>query len=413
MVSSSASYVLPLGLLEETARLTILPPSPSAAPFQYQWAITIGLLLAAIVNESTKDRGDDSSWHIPIAVQFAWAAILAGGMFCLPESPRYLLLKGRDAQAKKSMSTLTGHAADSVEVEQECLDIQMALDVERELGKTSFIDCFRGGEAKNGLRTMTGIMIQGMQQLTGINFIFYYGTTFFQRSGISNPFIITIITNVVNVVMTIPGIMTIDRFGRRPLLIYGALVMLICEFIVAIVGVTAGNADPVTGAVNLTAQRVLIAFVCIYIAAFAATWGPIAWVVCGEIFPLGIRAKAMAMSTASNWLWNFGIGYATPYLVDPSSTGVNAVKTANLGVKVFFLWGATCTLSMLFAFFFVPETKGLSLEQVDLLYKESSILKSNAYRKEIIARNETYVHREGTNKGEGRHFEHNEEKAIV
>ena len=412
MVSSSASSVPPrLCLLSSSfLSLTFCPPFV-CPPLQYQWAITIGLLLAAIVNESTKDRGNDSSWHIPIAIQFAWAAILAGGMFFLPESPRYLLLKGRDAQAKRSMATLTGHAADSVEVEQECLDIQMALDVERELGKTSFLDCFRGGEAKNGLRTMTGIMIQGMQQLTGINFIFYYGTTFFLRSGISNGFIITIITNVVNVVMTIPGIMTIDRFGRRPLLIYGALVMLICEFIVAIVGVTVGNADA-GGAVNLTAQRVLIAFVCIYIAAFASTWGPIAWVVCGEIFPLGIRAKAMAMSTASNWLWNFGIGYATPYLVDPSSTGVNAIKTANLGVKVFFLWGATCTLSMLFAFFFVPETKGLSLEQVDLLYKESTILKSNAYRKEIIARNETYVHREGTNKGEGRHFEH-EEKAIA
>lgn len=137
----------------------------------YQWAITIGLLLAAIVNESTKDKTTDASWHIPIAVQFAWGAILAGGMLCLPESPRYLLLKGRDAQAKASMARLTGHAADSTEVEQECLDIQMALDVERELGKTSYLDCFRGGEAKNGLRTMTGIMIQGMQQLTGINFV--------------------------------------------------------------------------------------------------------------------------------------------------------------------------------------------------------------------------------------------------
>lgn len=213
--------------------------------------------------------------------------------------------------------------------------------------------------------------------------------------------------------MTIPGILTIDRFGRRALLIYGALVMLICEFLVAIVGVTAGAPDS-TGAVSVTAQRVLIAFVCIYIAAFAATWGPIAWVVCGEIFPLGIRAKAMSMSTASNWLWNFGIGYATPYLVDAPTTGVNAIKTANLGVKVFFLWGATCTLSMLFAFFFVPETKGLSLEQVDLLYKESSILKSNAYRQEIMARNETYIHREGTVKNDkAGHFEHTDEKNIV
>ncbi|KAL7418068.1 monosaccharide importer [Mrakia frigida] len=367
----------------------------------YQWAITIGLLLAAIVNESTKDRPDHSAWRIPIAIQFVWAFVLAGGMFVLPESPRFLLLKGRDVEARKALSRLTRRPAESPEIDQECLDISMALEAEMALGKTSYIDCFRSGEARNGLRTWTGILIQGMQQLTGINFIFYYGTTFFRRSGISNPFIITIITNVVNVVMTIPGILLIDRAGRRSLLLWGAVVMLVCEYLVAIVGVTRGQVDAATGAINLPAQRVLIAFVCLYIAAFASTWGPIAWVVTGEIFPLAIRGKAMSMSTASNWLWNFGIGYATPYLVDAPTTGVNGVKTANLGVKVFFLWGSTCLLCVVFTYFFVPETKGLSLEQVDLLYRESSIIKSNSYRKEMLARDETFIHRDtghGTDK---------------
>ncbi|KAL7415107.1 monosaccharide importer [Mrakia frigida] len=360
----------------------------------YQWAITIGLLLASIVNNATKNRTNTSAWRIPVAVQFAWGIILCGGMFMLPESPRYLLLKGRDAEARKAMGKLTKQDADSPAVDQECLDISMALEAEMALGKTSYADCFRGGEARNGLRTWTGILIQGMQQLTGINFIFYYGTTFFQRSGISNPFTITIITNVVNVACTIPGILMIDRAGRRPLLIWGAVVMATCEFLVAIVGVTVGT-PAADGAINLPAQRVLIAFVCIYIAAFASTWGPIAWVVTGEIFPLAIRGKAMSMSTASNWLWNFGIGFATPYLVNPSSTGVNGTKTANLGVKVFFLWGATCTLCIAFTYFLVPETKGLSLEQVDLLYRESSIIGSNKYRQEMIDRDETFIHRDG------------------
>ena len=209
--------------------------------------------------------------------------------------------------------------------------------------------------------------------------------------------------------MTIPGILLIDRAGRRKLLIWGAVVMCTCEFLVAIIGVTVGTPQE-GGAINLPAQRVLIAFVCIYIAGFASTWGPIAWVVTGEIFPLAIRAKAMSMSTASNWLWNFGIGYATPYLVNPTTTGVNGTKTANLGVKVFFLWGATCAGCIVFTYFLVPETKGLSLEQVDLLYRESSIIGSNKYRQEMLERDETFIHRDGlpAEKQNVHHTEHKE-----
>jgi MFS family permease len=142
-----------------------------------------------------------------------------------------------------------------------------------------------------------------------VNFIFYYGTTFFQRSGISNPFLITIATSIVNVFMTLPGMWGVEKFGRRTLLLVGAAGMAICEFIVAIVGVT-------VSVENVAAQKVLIAFVCIYIAFFASTWGPVAWVITGEIFPLQVRAKAMSLSVASNWLWNFAIGYASKLLID-------------------------------------------------------------------------------------------------
>lgn len=107
-------------------------------------------------------------------------------------------------------------------------------------------------------RTLSGIALQGWQQLTGINFIFYYGTTFFQNAGIGNSFTISVITNVVNVVMTLPGIWGVERFGRRRLLLIGAIGMAVCEFLVAIVGVTI-SVD------NTAGQKVLIAFVCIYI----------------------------------------------------------------------------------------------------------------------------------------------------
>ena len=164
------------------------------------------------------------------------------------------------------------------------------------------------------------------------------------------------ITTAVNVASTPISFWTIEKLGRRTLLIYGAIGMLICEFIIAIVG----TVDPGSKA----AGYCLIIFTCIYIFFFASTWGPAAWVVIGEIFPLPIRAKGVAMSTASNWLWNFVIGYITPYMVDKDK--------GNLGSKVFFVWGTTCTLCVVFAYFLVPETKGLSLEQVDRMLAETT-----------------------------------------
>ncbi|KAF8165952.1 monosaccharide importer [Crassisporium funariophilum] len=350
----------------------------------YQLAITIGALLAAIVLNATKDQQSHSSWRIPIAVQFAWAAVLGGGMIFLPESPRYLLLKGRESAARSALGRLLTKSADSVEVEEEYQEIQTALKLEQDVGSSSYAACFKNNENRNGFRTMTGMMLQAWQQLTGINFIFYYGTTFFKSAGIQNPFIITIIADVVNTTMTAIGLPFIDRVGRRRLLLIGAAGMCFCEFIVAIVGVTAGNAQP-DGTVNLAAQRVLIAFVCIYIAFFAISWGPVGWVVTSEIFPLSIRAKGMSLSVASNWLWNFGIGYATPYLVNPTTYGINGEKAANLGVKVFFIWGGTCVGCFIFTWFFIPETKGLSLEQIDIMYRESSIVASPAYRRRLLA----------------------------
>jgi SP family sugar:H+ symporter-like MFS transporter len=170
------------------------------------------------------------------------------------------------------------------------------------------MDCFRASDNRILLRTLTGIFIQAWQQLTGVNFIFYFGTTFFTNAGIKNPFLISIATSTVNVGMTLPGIWGVERYGRRSLLLVGAVGMCICEFIIAIVGST-------TSTSNHTAQSVAVAFVCIYIGFFASTWGPVAWVVTGEIFPLKIRAKAMSLSVASNWLWNFGIAYCSMFFV--------------------------------------------------------------------------------------------------
>jgi sugar porter (SP) family MFS transporter len=320
----------------------------------YQFAITIGLLIASIVNNATQHRNDTGAYRIPIAVQFAWGLILAGGMVMLPESPRYFVKKGKLEEARKSLGRLSALPPDHEYVGEQLLEIRANYEYELSFGSTGFIHCFTN-EGRQLYRLLVVTTVQALQQLSGINFIFYYGTDFFQKSGITNPFVIGLITNIVNVVMTPPGMYAVERMGRRKLLLIGAIGMCVAEYIVAIVGVSVSS---------VISNKVLIAFVCMYISFFAATWGPVAWVVTGETFSLRTRSKSVALCTMSNWIWNFGIGYATPYMVD-SGPG-----NANLGAKVFFIWGTFCLFASFFVYFFVYETKGLSLEEVDELYEK-------------------------------------------
>lgn len=264
----------------------------------YQWAITIGLLLASCVDYGTQHMAGKKSFRIPIALQFVWAGILGLGLFFLPESPRYFVKKGKMEAAAKALASVRGQPIESRGIQAELAEIQANYEYEVQVSAASWLDCFRGGLKGSGnlRRVLIGIFMQMFQQWTGVNFIFYYGTTFFAQVGISNSFLISTITNVVNVASTPFSFWAIERLGRRTLLIYGALVMLVCEFIVAAVGTALPSSD--------VANKCLIAFTCIYIAAFASTWGPAAWVVVGELFPLPIRAKGVALSTASNWFWN-------------------------------------------------------------------------------------------------------------
>lgn len=318
----------------------------------YQLAITIGLLLAAIVDNATKDRNDSGSYRIPIAVQFAWAIILIGGMLVLPETPRMWIKRGKPERAAKSLSTLRRLDVDHPALIEELGEITANHEYELSLGKSTYLDCFKGNLGK---RLATGCLLQSLQQLTGVNFIFYYGTSFFKNSGINNSFVISMITSAVNVGSTFPGLYLVEAWGRRSLLLFGAIGMAVSQFIVAGVGTGAGVE-------NEPAQKALIAFVCIYIFFFACSWGPVAWVVTGEIFPLKVRAKSLSMTTASNWLLNWAIAYSTPYLVD------DGPGNANLQSKVFFLWGGFCFICIFFVWAMIYETKGLSLEQVDELY---------------------------------------------
>ncbi|KAK5662277.1 hypothetical protein OQA88_8183 [Cercophora sp. LCS_1] len=329
----------------------------------YQFAITLGLLLAAVADNATHLRQDTGSYRIPIALQFAWSLILIIGMLILPETPRYLIKRDDEHKAAVSLGRLRCLPRDHPAVQQELEEIKANHHFEMSLGKSSYLDCFRGNMLK---RQLTGMGLQALQQLTGINFIFYYGTQYFLNSGINNAFIITMITSSINVASTLPGLYACDKWGRRPLLLWGAIGMCLSQFLVAMLGtLTTGQDDQgVVIVYNLAAQKASIAFVCIYIFFFASTWGPLAWVVTGEIFPLKNRAKGLSMTTATNWLLNWAIAYATPYLVNFGP------GYANLQSKIFFIWFACCFLCIAFVYFFVYETKGLSLEEIDEMYNE-------------------------------------------
>ncbi|KAK3899291.1 general substrate transporter [Staphylotrichum tortipilum] len=349
----------------------------------YQFCITIGIMLASCVVYATEKRTDTGAYRIPIAIQFAWAIILAGGLLFLPDSPRFFVKKGNLPEATHALSRLRGQPESSEYIQVELAEIVANEEYERQLIPSttwfgSWANCFKGSvfKANSNLRkTILGTSLQMMQQWTGVNFIFYYSTPFLQSTGaIENTFLISMVFTIINVCSTPISFYTVEKFGRRTILFWGALGMLVCQFLVAIIGVTAGfnftHAAPTlenpdaTLANNIPAVNAQIAFIAIFIFFFASTWGPGAWIVIGEIFPLPIRSRGVGLSTASNWLWNTIIAVITPYMVGETR--------GNMKSSVFFVWGGLCTCAFVYTYFLVPETKGLSLEQVDKMMEETT-----------------------------------------
>jgi sugar porter (SP) family MFS transporter len=325
----------------------------------YQLSITAGLLAASVVNILTYELRSAAAYRIPIGLQLTWAVVLALGLLILPETPRYLIKRGLKDAAGLSLSRLRRLDITHPALIEELAEIQANHEYEMALGPDTYKDIIFG-EPHLGRRTLTGCGLQMLQQLTGVNFIMYYGTTFFNGAGVENAFTISLIIQVINMVSTIPGLFVVESWGRRRLLIVGAVGMAICQFLIAIYATASG------GDTKMAGNRILISFVAVYIFFFAASWGPVVWVVTSEIYPLKVRAKSMSVSTAANWILNFGIAYGTPYLVDTSDTSTGS---ADLGSRVFFLWGAFCVLSIVFVWYMVYETSKISLEQIDEMYE--------------------------------------------
>ncbi|EWG86690.1 Hxt6p [Saccharomyces cerevisiae R008] len=323
----------------------------------YQLMITAGIFLGYCTNFGTKNYSNSVQWRVPLGLCFAWALFMIGGMTFVPESPRYLAEVGKIEEAKRSIAVSNKVAVDDPSVLAEVEAVLAGVEAEKLAGNASWGELF-SSKTKVLQRLIMGAMIQSLQQLTGDNYFFYYGTTIFKAVGLSDSFETSIVLGIVNFASTFVGIYVVERYGRRTCLLWGAASMTACMVVYASVGVTRLWPNGQDQPSSKGAGNCMIVFACFYIFCFATTWAPIAYVVVSETFPLRVKSKAMSIATAANWLWGFLIGFFTPFI-----TGA-----------INFYYGYVFMGCLVFMFFYVllvvPETKGLTLEEVNTMWEE-------------------------------------------
>jgi MFS transporter, SP family, xylose:H+ symportor len=311
-----------------------------------QFAIIFGMLVIYFVNFGISKAGSGDVWLNSIGWRYMFlsGAIPAGLflilLFFVPETPRYLMLRGHESDARAVLDKLVTKE----EAEKELAEIRASLG-EQHSGKL-----FSYG----ALVIFIGVMLSVFQQFVGINVVLYYATDIFKGMGLTTNASLfqTIIVGAVNLTFTVVAIVTVDRFGRRPLQIIGALVM-------AVSMIALGSEFWLGG-------KGMVALLCmlVYTAGFAVSWGPVTWVLLSEIFPNQIRGKAMALAVAAQWIanylvsWTFPILDKNPWLVDHFKHGF-----------AYWIYGVMGILAALFMVKFVPETKGHSLEEMEALWR--------------------------------------------
>ncbi|KAH0837879.1 general substrate transporter [Lanmaoa asiatica] len=327
----------------------------------YQVQIISGIFLSYVFELGSHTLNNSGSWRIPVGLQMVWGLILLSGMFFLPESPRHLLGTGRADEARRVIAELNSVPEDDALVFEIVEELDFAIKAENEGGKATWLECF---SPRNAMwrRTINGMMLQFIQQLNGQNFYYYYGDTFFESAGAGlSPYVIQTILGGVSVVGTLPALYFIEAWGRRKSLLLGAFAQAVCALIVALVGhfCLAATGTPVSALTsrNKSAGGVVIAFAVLQVFIFGTTWGPTPWVYLGESFPLRVRPKSIALGSAANWFWNFMLSFFSPRIV---------VKIGPLIMLVFF---GMLVVGLFYVYFFIPETKGITLEEVDELYR--------------------------------------------
>jgi SP family sugar:H+ symporter-like MFS transporter len=303
-----SKFVVPLSGKLRNARvrlLLLLTLSPSS----YQLFITIGIFTAACINFGTEARTDTGSYRIPMGVGYIWALILGGGMLFMPESPRYDIKNGNADRAFDTMTKFYGVSRTHRVVAIETKEINAALEAAS--GDHPWYETFTAPRML--YRVLLGMALQSFQQLTGANYFFYYGTTIFAGVGIDNSYVTAMILGGVNVGSTFLGLYMVEHYGRRRCLYYGAIWMFVCFMVFASIGHFVFNSSAEGSHEQYIAGVVMIVFACLFIAAFASTWGPMVWAVIGEMFPYRYRAVAMSLAVSANWFCKSSLTAFVPH----------------------------------------------------------------------------------------------------
>ncbi|CCE92473.1 sugar porter family MFS transporter TDEL_0E02300 [Torulaspora delbrueckii] len=325
----------------------------------YQLMITLGIFLGYCTNYGTKTYDDSTQWRVGLGLCFAWAIFMIAAMFFVPESPRYLVEVGNFEEAKRSLSRSNKVSVDDPALLAELDAISAGVEAERLAGNASIGELF-STKTKVFQRLIMGVMLQSLQQLTGDNYFFYYGTTIFKSVGLKDSFQTSIIIGVVNFFSTFVGIYCIERFGRRTCLLWGAASMVCCFVVFASVGVTKlwPEGPSHQDISSKGAGNCMIVFTMFFIFCFATTWAGGCYVIVSESFPLRVKSKGMAIATGANWLWGFLISFFTPFI------------TGAINFYYGYVFMGCLVFSFFYVFFFVPETKGLTLEEVNTMWLE-------------------------------------------
>ncbi|KAJ5936279.1 hypothetical protein N7454_005577 [Penicillium verhagenii] len=344
----------------------------------YQFATILGIMISFWVGYGSNNIGgtgatqSDLAWRLPSIIQGIPAVCLACGIWFMPFSPRWLVKKGRDDEALRTLAWMRKLPIEHELVQVEYLEIKseacfeeraFALAfpklAERE-NKSVFLNeiaqyanCFRSMD--NVKRVAFGWTIMFFQQWSGIDAIIYYASNIFKSLGLTGgtiALLATGVTGVVFIISTVPGMLVIDKLGRKPMLLGGSIVMFCSMVIVGVIVSQYQHDWPSHKAAGWTA----VALIWLYIAGFGATWGPVSWTLVSEIFPLSIRAKGASIGASSNWINNFAIAFFVPPMLASWEWGTYIFFAVFLGIGIVWVW------------FYLPETKGTSLEEMDRVF---------------------------------------------
>ncbi|KAJ5347862.1 hypothetical protein MYU51_015491 [Penicillium brevicompactum] len=315
--------------------------------------LALGSVSAAAVctGSATLKADNDWQWKTPIACQIPLALILGFGTMMFPESPRWLLVRKKTEQARRSFAAFKSLEPSSAEVTAQLNDVQRHLDLEQSLSHTtSWVEIYRGLDLRR--TAISGMTLFGLS-ITGIQFVSQYAALFLSGVGVNNPYLINTIVGLCIFAGSLIGPHALEYGGRRFSLIFGYIMMAVCMLILSSVSTGLGPSHPV-------AKKVVVVFLCLWAFFFGGFIGSSAWLSSAEMHSVRLRTYGQANTTCLYEIGSFGAAFWTPYMLHP--------KYGNMGANVgYFYFGVTVAVLIL-SYLFVPETARLTLEQIDDLF---------------------------------------------